>query len=152
MDDLKEWGWNKAGFSEEEQDLFVSLMDRCGMMFAIGEGKGGRKDYLVPRALPSYDLDIQRMATDYRAGVTRTRTIDLRHKSLSRDAVMDLLVNLGRDWGRAPLLWLWGGQFESYRYYRGNDDERRTFVYLNWTPERAGRVWWASSNRFVWPG
>ena len=138
--DLADWGWDRADFSDAEQKLLRGLMESCGMMFRIGQGQNDAEaKYVIPRALPSYDLTIQRAASDYRGSLEIERKIDLEHKSLSRDAVMDLLVNLAREWGRAPLLWLWGGQFESYRYYQMSEEERgRTFVLLNWTPARQG--------------
>ncbi len=132
--ELKVWGWDKHGYSEGERNLFLRFMETCGMAYPVGERRG-EQEYVVPRALPEHDTDVEREAADYRGGLPVARTLALSHKSLSRDSVLELLCRLGREWGRAPVLWLWGGQFESYRRWHYQDDLPPTFVHLNWTPQ-----------------
>lgn len=53
--------------------------------------------------------------------------------------MMELLCRLGKEWGKAPVLWLWGGLFESYRCWSQDEDQAPTFVHLNWRPETSDR-------------
>lgn len=133
-EELKLWGWSQHGYTEAEQGLFLRFMESCGMAYPVGE-RNGRQEYVVPRALPAYSTDLEREAGDYRRGLSLEKTVVLDNKFLSRDSVLELLVRLGREWGRSPVLWLWGGQFESYRRWHREEDRPPTFLHLNWQPK-----------------
>ena len=65
----------------------------------------------------------------------------MKHRRLGSDAVMQLMVKLGTEWRRSPVLWKWGGQFESFREYQNEHRRSRNFVYLDWqadTPQSFG--------------
>ena len=132
--DLAQWSWNRNGYSESEQKLFLRFMESCGMAFEVGDRTGHGTEYLMLRALPEDGVDVQRESADYRVSLAESKCVRLNHASLSGDSVMQLLVTLGREWKRAPVLWLWGGQFQSYRRYSWEDSGPPTFVHLNWKP------------------
>ena len=139
-EELKQWAWSKHGYTEPEQALFLRFMESCGMAYPVGQ-RGGEQEYVLLRALPELNNDIEREAGDYRGDLAAEKSVALEHKHLSRDSMLELLVRLGREWGKAPVLWQWGGQFESYRRWYLDDDRPPTFVHLNWvskTPESYG--------------
>jgi len=142
--DLADWSWNRVDpvsgqgpFSTDEQQLFLRFMLACGMCFELrsaGEGVGDA-EYLLPSALPLDSREMQLEAAAQRGGVAQFgEKVVIQDWRLGRDAVLGLMVRLGRDWRRAPVLWRWGGQFRSYR---GDDwNSSPTFVLLDWKEER----------------
>ncbi|MEZ5386681.1 MAG: COR domain-containing protein [Prosthecobacter sp.] len=133
-EDLAQWAWNDAGYSAAHQALFLQFMKSCGMVFRFGE-RSGTDEYVMLNALPERNADTERLAIDYRAGTLETRRVALQHRHLSRDAVLELLAQMGEDWRKSGLLWRWGGQFESFRHAHSWEHNRpRSFAYLDWRP------------------
>lgn len=135
--------WDDLGYTPADQAVFLKFMESCGLAFAL-DGKGGpESEYVLPAALPEWsDPEVRRQANDKLAGTPpESRPLTLASRFLSRDAMMQLLVRIGRGWRRASDLWRWGGQFESYRNWESRtlaDERERTFVRINWSETSEG--------------
>jgi internalin A len=137
--ELRAWAWDDEGFDADEQALFLEFMQACGICFLLlhdSETEGKEAVYLAPSALPDA-ADVRSEAAGRRGTLPmQGEPLVLSHETLSRDSVLQLLVQLGRQWRRAPVLWKWGGQFQSYRSERVQGD--LTFIHLDWQPYSAG--------------
>ena len=133
--EMAQWAWNDLGYTPEQQKTFLGFMRSCETAYSLGLRRiDSQEEYLVPQALPEYSKEVEKTAQNRRTGSRQSRSIPLSHKYLSRDSVLSLMVQLGKEWGRTPLLWRWGGQFESFRPWRSDQAEETTFVHLNWSP------------------
>ncbi len=132
---LREWGWAEACFSEKEEELFLHFMLSCGLVFRLRENRLGEVEYVAVKALSKLSSDDRRRILKQRKGVAaKGSPVELRHKSLSGDAVLALIASLGNHWGRSAALWKWGGQFQSYRGH-WEKGHMPTFVHLDWEPD-----------------
>ena len=103
------------------------------MIFRLGSIGEVQDEFLAPGALPEGGAGTEREAADHRAGLAQVGPpVVLENPGLSRESVLQLLVELGREWRRAPVLWRWGGQFQSYRRHEWNWQGPLTFVHLDW--------------------
>jgi len=53
--DLGQWIWDAEGYATEEQALFLSLMQQCGICFRLRRGDHGgniESEYIAPDLLP----------------------------------------------------------------------------------------------------
>jgi GTPase SAR1 family protein len=133
--EMAQWAWNALDYTPQQQETFLKFMLSCETAYSLGPRRiDSEVEYLVPQALPEYSEEIEKTAQNRRTGSRQSTSIPLSHKYLSRDSVLSLMVQLGKEWGRTPLLWRWGGQFESFRPWRSDEAEETTFVHLNWSP------------------
>ena len=108
--DLAEWVWQDH--SEKEQELFLSLMEQCGICFPYRRGgKDVEAEYIAPDLLPaSDDPAIQeelRQKWDDRCDAEATLTYDLLPPGLMRS----LISRIGEQAGLAAEYWRDGFYF-----------------------------------------
>ena len=108
--DLAEWVWEMHG--EEEQKLFLSFMQRCGICFTYRRGdKDIEDEYIAPDLLPARDdLAIQeqlRQKWDKHCNAEATLTYELLPPGLMRS----LICRIGEQAGLAAEYWRDGFYF-----------------------------------------
>jgi GTPase SAR1 family protein len=117
------------------QKLFLDFMQQCGVCFEIldpSSAMARESVYTVPVAWPKKE-NVLSSAISLRNGIEEEgEPIVLASDLLGRDAVAQLLVRLGRQWGRDPFYWQWGGQFESFK--NDTPTAQPTFVMFEWEP------------------
>ncbi|MCP5021444.1 MAG: hypothetical protein GY930_06680 [bacterium] len=137
LEQLREWGWTKAGFSPEQMGLFLHFMESCGLAYKFGKNRLEQEQYVIVKALPRYGVNLMQEANDYRGDLKVFDTRILENDVLSGDAVLQLVCSLGSRWRRAGVIWEWGGQFQSHR--KGWEEApQETYVHMNWVPKIKG--------------
>lgn len=135
LSELRDWVWSAERFTESEQLLFLDFMQACGICFVLlnaWEATVKETVYLAPAALPLVD-DVAEDAAAHRDGLPLfSEPVVLADELLGRDSILQLLIQLGHDWRRAPVLWRWGGQFQSFRTRTWQGE--LTFLHLDWKP------------------
>jgi internalin A len=131
--DLAEWVWTKHGV--EEQELFLSFMQQCGICFTIREGRGDvEAEYIAPDLLPGRDdpeiaLEL-RQKWDERRDAEETLTYDLLPPGLMRS----LISKIGEDAGLAAEYWRDGF------YFYDEKTGSRALVEQRWTGGWGGEI------------
>jgi internalin A len=110
--DLGDWVWQKHGV--EEQELFLSFMQQCGICFVFRKGdqkKGIEAEYIAPDMLPGRDdpeTTLQlRQKWDNRSDAEATLGYDLLPPGLMRS----LISKIGHEAGLAAEYWRDGVYF-----------------------------------------
>jgi internalin A len=85
-DDLANWLWNKQGYSQKEQALFLQMMQSCGVCFSYQRSHEDKVTYIVPELL----LDAQ---SNYVSGAIERNWQDKDSKIVSQEFEVDLLHN-----------------------------------------------------------
>ena len=131
--DLAEWVWQEH--SEKEQELFLSLMEQCGICFPYRRGgKDVEAEYIAPDLLPaSDDPAIQeelRQKWDDRCDAEATLTYDLLPPGLMRS----LISRIGEQAGLAAEYWRDGF------YFYDCETGARALVEQRYTKDWAGEI------------
>jgi len=132
--DLREWAWDKEGYSLEQQEMFLKFMKECGICFEImnaSESIRGEEIFTAPAAWPK-KTDQETVSKSLREGCTQNgESVELANELLGRDAAVQLLVKLGRIFRNDPIYWRWGGQFRSRFGDRWASEP--TYIYVDWS-------------------
>jgi internalin A len=112
--DLAQWVWQQHG--KEEQELFLSFMQQCGICFIIREGYGDiEAEYIASDLLPRRDAPeivvALRQKWDDRCDAEATLAYDLLPPGLMRS----LISKIGRQAGLAAEYWRDGFYFYDER-------------------------------------
>ena len=112
--DLGQWIWDAEGYAPEEQELFLSLMQQCGICFRLAMGRrreGIESEYIAPDLLPGReDLEIAselQQKWDERCDAHATLTYELLPPGLMRA----LISQVGSEAGLAAEYWRDGFYF-----------------------------------------
>jgi GTPase SAR1 family protein len=132
--DLREWAWDREGYSLEQQEMLLEFMKDCGICFEImdaSESIRGEEIFTAPAAWPKKS-EQQTVSNSLREGCTQNgETVELTNELLGRDAAVQLLVRLGRTFRNDPIYWRWGGQFRSRFGDRWASEP--TYIYIDWS-------------------
>ena len=134
LTELSEWGWTADGITSSEQQTFLRFMISCGICIEYIPASEAREPvYLAPHGLASGKLQrMQNQADEYVVDLEPQPPITVDDTKLGREAIMQLIVSLARDWRRSAVLWKWGGQFRSFA--QPGATEGFTYVRINWIP------------------
>jgi internalin A len=109
--DLAEWIWAEAGHSDAEQELFLSMMQSCGICFAYrpaDPAKNVEAEYIAPDLLPERsEITMLRAWDEHRHTETATFEYDL----LPPGLMSRLISRIGNDAGLAAEYWRDGVYF-----------------------------------------
>ncbi len=111
--DLALYVWDKAGFSVEEQELFLSMMESCGICFQWRKNAAGETIWLAPDLLPSRDDEpVRRLLQGrLRSSDLPCRTIRFLYSSLHSGIIRGLLSTVGKVAKDAAVYWRTGFYF-----------------------------------------
>jgi len=145
--ELKGWGWEDL--EEKQQTTLLNLMKACGMAISLGgTGVKREEEFLITRALKRIEIRPSRkngkssleIIDEEEKGklnqiVNELESQETQHiEKISRDKALGLLGKVAALWGRRAELWLWGGQFESYRLEGPDVPVQRTVLRFQWVP------------------
>ena len=103
--DLAEWVWDEAGYGIEEQKLFVSMMQSCGVCFEYHPGSRDRKieaEYIAPDFLPDRaEIDL---APKWDASAP-TESTDFEFVMLPPGLMRGIISHMGGEAGLAADYW-----------------------------------------------
>ena len=109
--DLAEWIWDEAGYSVPEQELFLSMMQSCGVCFEYRgreRSKNIEAEYIAPELLPERsDVAMLQTWDEQRPVETATFEYDL----LPPGLMCRLISRIGNDAGLAADYWRDGVYF-----------------------------------------
>ncbi|MGA4604680.1 leucine-rich repeat domain-containing protein [Pseudoalteromonas maricaloris] len=115
---LAELLWSEYQYSDDEQQLFLTMMRQCGVCFKIAEDS-----YIAPDCLPErVDQDIQRCIEQLQRGASAKIEVELNYAFLHEGSQRSILSAIGEQAGKYATYWRYG-----CCYY---DDKHRTVVYL----------------------
>ena len=110
--DLTVLAWQK--FSVAEQELFLSLMQSCGICFPLRKvsinGREAEWEYAAPELLPEWS-GIQELLVDRMQGERDSAEIEIRYRFLHEGILRGLLSKLGTKAGNAAVYWKYGCWF-----------------------------------------
>jgi internalin A len=109
--DLAEWIWDDAGYSVPEQELFLSMMQSCGVCFEYRrseQDKNIEAEYIAPDLLPERS-DIAMLQTWDEQRPTETATVE--YDLLPPGLMCRLISRVGNDAGLAADYWRDGVYF-----------------------------------------
>ena len=108
--DLDMLAWGPAGYSKEEQKLFLSMMESCGICFRWRDTPDGETVWLAPDLLPAHDAEPvrERLQGRLRASDLPRRTIRFIYPFLHDGIVRELLSKVGREAKDAAVYWRTG--------------------------------------------
>lgn len=101
--------WDARGFSLEEQHNFLSMMQRCGVCFGLGDG-----NYLAPDCLPGRDAVRPRVDALWR-GQPPAVQLTLAYPYLHDGLLRTLVSTLGEAAGLEAVYWRYGTAFYDAR-------------------------------------
>ena len=99
---INELLWQKQGYSEEEQTLFLEMMQQCGVCFKIGENY-----YIAPDSLPDECYMQQEIASYWRNADVDVH-IQLAYSFLHDGCLRSVLSSIGERAGKEALFWRYG--------------------------------------------
>ena len=104
--------WQK--FSVAEQELFLSMMESCGICFRVRDVSNDRQqpewEYLAPELLPEWSVAQDWLLGRMRGDGDETR-IEIRYRFLHEGILRGFLSRLGKQAGDAALYWKYGCWF-----------------------------------------
>ncbi len=108
-DDLGRIAWQ--GHAEADQDVFLGMMESCGICFRVRENAGGVREYVAPELLPAFsdarrDLLAGRIPADA-PHATATARFPFLHEGVLRT----LLSRIGAKAGDTAVYWKYGCWF-----------------------------------------
>jgi len=92
--------------SEEEQRLFLSLMESCGICFPYRETVAGEPVYLAPDLLPAFEK-VQGRLTAWKENA-ETVTLRLDYRFLHQGVLRKVMSRVGSEVGDAAEYWKYG--------------------------------------------
>lgn len=116
--DLQDWLWHKAGYSDDEQRLFLGMMQQCGICFVIEQKYGDEEfktNYLAPDCLPKREQLANAIA---RVWQNKQPTLQVQlHYDFLHDAVArQVLCSIGKQAGSGAHYWRYGCCFYALEY------------------------------------
>jgi internalin A len=119
--DLAEWIWNEGGYGEKEQELFLSMMQACGICFTHRRASPDKRieaEYIAPDLLPlRSETDVDQKWDADRPAETAEFTYALLPPSLMRG----IISHIGDEAGLAGDYWRYGVYL-----YEGRSGSRAT--------------------------
>ena len=104
--------WQK--FSVAEQELFLSMMESCGICFRVRKVSDDRQqaewEYLAPELLPEWSVAQDWLLGRMQGGGDDTR-VEVRYRFLHEGILRGFLSRLGQQAGDAALYWKYGCWF-----------------------------------------
>lgn len=128
---LRTWIWEEEGYDANEQALFLDFMESCGIAVQLLRGretKHGEPLYLAPQYLPSrlaYRERLEKRMTSW--GEPTYEFPILRDRHLGAEAILALLIKIGKAFSRKAILWKYGAFIESSRKLG-----ERSAAFLEW--------------------
>ncbi len=116
---LARWAWDAAGYSPEEQRLFLKFMQSCGLCFLLlkaEESAAGQAVYVAPDYLPGEDNpSVADRRAELRRGLGDEPAVEVctGHPGLGEGVARALMNQVGAKWSRSAVLWRWGAAFAS---------------------------------------
>jgi internalin A len=110
--DLAEWLWNEAGHSLAEQELFLSMMQSCGICFALRPAQPDKKietEYIAPDFLPKRSEIAQDLALKWDADLP-TKSANFDYPLLHPGLMPAITSKIGSEAGLSADYWR-GGLF-----------------------------------------
>jgi internalin A len=133
-ENLADWAWDEAGYTDYEQRLFLVFMQSCGLCFRLmseEESADGRAVYLAPQYLPEGDdEDIKQGRRGLRRGLDPQPAMDVAvsHPFLGESVAAAMINCVGARWSRSAIVWRWGIAFAP------GTPEQRAVVEITWAP------------------
>ena len=134
--DLGQWVWDAEGHGIEEQNLFLSLMQQCGICFRLrrGDDRGLEAEYIAPDLLPGREdpetaAELQQKWEE-RCDAHATLTYELLPPGLMRA----LISRIGSEAGLAAEYWRDGF------YFYDQTTRSKALVEQRWTEGWAGEI------------
>jgi internalin A len=133
--DLDRWAWDGAGYKADEQGLFLSFMQSCGLCFQLlteKEAADGKPVYVAPQYLPEGDeSQVEGSRRDLRRGLGARPKEDesVAHQFLGEGVAAAMINRIGARWSRAAVFWRWGVAFASA------EPGKRAVAEVTWSPE-----------------
>ncbi len=129
---LAEWAWDVAGYSSEEQRLFLEFMQACGLCFLLlkeDEAAEGRAVYVAPEYLPDETV-MQDRRSELRRGLGDEPKAEVcaTHPALGEAVAQAMINRIGEKWSRSAVLWRWGAAFAS------GDPKVNAVAEVSWSP------------------
>ncbi|NEW99350.1 leucine-rich repeat domain-containing protein [Rhodopseudomonas sp. BR0G17] len=103
--DLADWIWNEAGYGEKEQQLFISMMESCGICFVHREAVPEKRieaEYIAPDLLP--DRTETEIDQKWDAGWP-SESVEFRYDLLPTFLTRAIISRIGRDAGLSADYW-----------------------------------------------
>ena len=114
--DLALLAWQK--FTVDEQNLFLSLMQSCGICFRVRKVSINRRaeewEFAAPELLPKLS-EVQDLLLDRMQGTCESAEISLRYQFLHEGILRDFLSKLGTQAGNAAVYWKYGCWFHEVK-------------------------------------
>ncbi|MBL4837117.1 MAG: TIR domain-containing protein [Kordiimonadaceae bacterium] len=102
--DLADYIWNDAKYTRNEQDLFLNMMQSCGICFIYSIGPDTQEeDYVAPDLLPSDKPDFEKFGTWEENARSITNTLSF--PFLSPAILRNLLSKIGTVAGQNATYW-----------------------------------------------
>jgi internalin A len=121
LENLGEWAWDGAGYTNEEQRLFLNFMQSCGLCFPLllnEETRAGKALYVAPEYLPPGDYPpVWEARYQLQSAFDDLSPVKLRaaHAFLGDGVALALINQIGRKWSRSAVIWKWGVAFASWK-------------------------------------
>jgi hypothetical protein len=158
-EDLSRWAWEATGYTAEEQQLFLTFMQSCGLCFLLlGEDEvpDGRPVYVAPEYLPTSDHEqVGRARRELRRGLDERPDVEVSaaHPLLGEGVLVAMINGVGATWSRSAVLWQWGVA------YAAGEAKQRAVAEVTWSPAPGARgdfggvlhvaVWGAEASTFL---
>lgn len=122
-EDLARTVWQEH--SVEEQELFLGLMESCGVCFRCGTTYGGEPRYLAPDLLPGFAA-VERRLQFWRKDAPGTPSLRLGYRFFHPAVIRSLMSNVGEEVGDLAEYWKYGlwlrdGRWDSQLLVRFED-------------------------------
>lgn len=110
---IAEWQWRRAGYSPEQQALFVEFMCACGFAVEVLHGREtttGEPLLLVPYFLPaSDDPQLELAPSMFMPGAGEEELqVHVLHEAIGRDVAEAMIVHFVRHFSRSAVVWKYG--------------------------------------------
>ena len=115
LQDLNDLVWEDKGYDQQEQRLFLSFMESCGICFKLNRVAISEHltEYLAPDLLPKLD-DVVNEVERYRrlGGEQPSISMRISYKFLHQDILRQLMAFIGQKYSNAVVYWANGVIFE----------------------------------------
>ena len=98
-------------YTPEEQDLFLGMMESCGICFRVGHGLNGQREYIAPELLPPWDEAERTVLVGRIPSSTPMAEAEARYSFLHEGVLRNYLSRIGRHAGDAAIYWRFGCWF-----------------------------------------
>jgi internalin A len=106
--DLADWLWDELRHSTEEQELFLTMMQSCGICFCVRPGSNGAEaEYIAPDFLPERD-EVELELSQKWDGETPTETTEFDYPMLLPGLMRGIISSIGKEAGLNADYWRGG--------------------------------------------